>query len=369
VLLNGVNALAARSIRAEVAEPFERLPGGGWTYRLAQTPVLPGSVVLDITEPGAGLSGADTAERWQEAMSLAAAQPDDRVFLLDPAAGTLTFGDGLHGRAVPEGYRNVVARRYRIAGGTDDLPAPGDLLSPERSEPDLTGLRVASITTGSPAEQPRAFLQRGPGEIRSRLRAVAATDYAVAALTTPGVDIARAYSLSGHDPATGAPSPGTVGVVVVPRSTDQGRPPTPSSEMLKIVATYLARKAGIAGARVVAVAPRYREVAVQGLLVGVVGADLAAVVSGARNSIDRWFNPLIGGDGSGWAFGEPVRWNGLIRMLLGSVGDLEAASQVSFRVDGRRLPTCADVVLAPGELIWPGTHLLEAIQTGSEGAP
>jgi predicted phage baseplate assembly protein len=365
VLLNGVNALAARSVRDEVAEPLERQPAGGSTYRLSQAPVIPGSVTLDITEPGAGLAGEDTVERWQETISLAAAQPDDRVFLLDPAAATLSFGDGVHGRAVPEGYRNVVARRYRTAPEDGSPPAPADLLPPERSVPDLTGLRVASISTGSPAEQPPGLLQRGPGEIRSRLRAVAATDYAVAALTTPGIDVARAYSLPGLDPAAGGPSAGTVGVVVVPRSSDPNRPPRPTTEALKIVADHLAKTTGVVGARVVSVAPSYRQVAVEGLLVGAAGADLAAVVSSTRQRIDRWLDPLVGGDGSGWEFGAPVRWNALVRTLLTSVADLQAASQLSFRVDGRRLPRCADVLLAPGELTWPGNHLLEAIQAGS----
>jgi hypothetical protein len=119
----------------------------------------------------------------------------------------------------------------------------------------------------------------------------------------------------------------------------------------------------------VAVAPRYREVAVQGLLVGVIGADLAALTSAARDSIDRWLDPLVGGDGTGWPFGEPVRWNALVRMLLAVVPDLEAASQLRFRVDGRPLATCVDVVLAPGELTWPGTHLLEAAQVEGGATP
>jgi predicted phage baseplate assembly protein len=369
LLPNGVGALAARSVRGEVAEPIERLATGGSTYRLAQAPVLPGSVVLDITEPGAVLGAADTTQRWQETTSLVPAQPDDRVFVLDPSDGTLTFGDGLHGRAVPEGYRNVVARSYRTGGGSDGLPRAGDLLPPELSVPDLTGLRIASMTTGSPAEPVASLLQRGPGEIRSRLRAVAAADYAVAALTTPGVDIARAYGLPGQDPVTGSPSPGTVGVIVVPRSAGAGGPPVPTAEVLQRVADHLARTAGVAGARVVTVAPRYREVAVQGLLVGVAGADLAAVPSLARDSIDRWLDPLAGGDGTGWAFGAPVRWNSLVRMLLAGVPDLEAASQVRFRVDGRPLPACAGVTLAPGELTWPGTHLLEAVQVEGGQAP
>ena len=367
VVLNGVTALAARSVRGEVAEPLERRATGGATYRLARPPVLPGSVVLDITEPAPGLGAADAVERWDEVASLATAQPDDRVFRLDPVEGTLAFGDGVHGKAVPEGYRNVVARSYRTGGGTEGLPAAGDVLPPEVSAPDLDGLEVLTITTGSPAESATNLLRRGPGEIRSRLRAVAAADYEGAALGTPGVDVARAHALPGRDPLTGTSRPGTVGVVVVPRSADRTRPPVPSAELLQAVAGHLARSAGVAGARVVTAAPRYRVVAVQGLLVAATGADLAAVTSAARERIDRWLDPLVGGDdGAGWGFGAAVRWNALVRMLLSGVLDLDAASPVSLRIDGRLLPTCADAELRPGELVWPGTHLLEAVQ--AEGA-
>jgi predicted phage baseplate assembly protein len=369
ILLNGVRAVAQRSVRGEVAEPVERRSSGGSRYRLARVPVVPGSVVLEVTESGDPFGGDDAGGTWQEVPSLAAAPPDARVFELDPTTGVLTFGDGVHGRAVPDGYRNVVALVYATGGGTTGLPRPDDLLAAERSVPQLTGLRVASITTGTPAETLTSLLKRGPTVIRSRLRAVAPADYAAAALAAPGVDVARASCLPGVDPAGGgAVSPGTVGVVVVPRVADIRHPPVPSTDTLRVVADHLARTAGVAGARVVAVAPRYREVAVHGLLVGAGGADLPGLVSAARDRIDDWLDPLVGGDGRGWAFGGPVRWNDLIQMLLGSVPRLEAASRVSFRVDGRQLPACADVVLSAGELVWPGTHLLEAVPAAGGGS-
>jgi hypothetical protein len=162
--------------------------------------------------------------------------------------------------------------------------------------------------------------------------------------------------------------PGTLGVVVVPRVADTDRPPQPDADALQVVADELARKTGVVGARVVAVAPNYREVSVQALLVGGIGADLAQLVRAARDGIDTWLSPLVGGDGFGWGFGETVRWTALVRMLLDRVPDLEAVSQISFTVDGRRRPACVDVPLAPGELVWPGTHLLEAVPVARGGA-
>jgi hypothetical protein len=368
IRLNGTTAHAARTIRDEVVQPLDRSTTGS-RYRLALVPVVRGSVELEITGASSGLGVAEPTGVWSEMPSLTAAQPDDQVFVLDPATGVLSFGDGLHGRAVPDGYRNVIALRYRTGGSTQGLPIPGDLLPPEISVPDLTGLGLISISTGSDIEGALSLLRRGPAIIRSRRRAVAAADYATAALATPGADVARAHCLPGVDPATTAATcPGSLGVIVVPRAVAGEQPPIPDTVTLQTVADHLARTAGVVGARVVALEPTYRRVAVQCLLVGAVGADLARLVSTARDRIDRWLDPLVGGDGSGWEFGAPLRWHDLVRMLLESVPRLEAISQVSFRVGGRQLPECTDVALAPGELIWPGSHTLGVAATGRGGA-
>ena len=293
--------------------------------------------------------------------SLATASADARVFTLDPATGVLTFGDGRAGRAIPAGYRNVVARSYATGGTGQAPPKVGDTLAPDRSVPGLTGATVLSLSSASPAESPTQLLARGPATVRSRGRAVAATDYATAALDTASGGVARAHCLAARDVRTsGAVAPGTVTVLVVPRTTDLSTPPIPTDELLAAVADDLARRTGVAGATVVTVAPVYREVAVTALLVGAPGADLALLESNARDRIDKWLSPLTGGDGLGWPFGGTVRWDALVRVLLADVPDLEAVSSLSFRAGNRRLPVCTDVVLAPDELVWPGGHVLES---------
>jgi predicted phage baseplate assembly protein len=367
VVLNGVTVLARRTVRDEVAEPIERQPSGRSRYRLSQVPVLPGTVTLDIAETAGdpfGTAAGPAGAPWREVTTLTTADPDDRVFTLEPGTGILTFGDGRHGRAVAAGYRNVVARTYATGGGTAGLPLPGDMLAPERSVPGLTGATVLALTTGSDAETSGQLLRRGPATIRSRHRAVAASDYASSALDTSGVAVARAHCLPATDMrSSGAVVPGTVTVVVVPRTrpgTAAAMPPMPDAELLGAVADGLARRAGILGTSVVAVAPRYRDIAVTALLVGSPTADLAMLESAARDALGDWFSPLTGGpEGAGWPFGGMVRWDAAVRMLLGRVADLQAVSRLSFRVGNRRLPVCSDVTLAPDELVWPGGHVLE----------
>ena len=120
VTLNGVTARAARSVRDEVLEPLERPVTGRSSYRLSQVPVVPDSVELEVIDSSTDPFGTQTSEApsssWQETDDLASRDPDDQVFLLDAATGTVTFGDGVHGRAAPDGFRNVIAHGLRRRG-------------------------------------------------------------------------------------------------------------------------------------------------------------------------------------------------------------------------------------------------------------
>ena len=368
VTLNGVTGRAARSVRNEVLEPIERqtTPPSRARYRLSQIPVVPGSVVLEVIDASTDPFGTQTSEAlsstWTETDDLTSCGPEDQVFLLDAATGIVTFGDGVHGRAVPDGFRNVIATVYAAGGGTANLPAAGDTISPQRSVPNLTGALVLSITTGADTETAGELVLRGPAELCSRGRAVAPGDYATLALGAEGVDIARAHCLPGRDPrSSGGVTPGVVGVIVVPDTRVAGAPPMPSPEALRAVADELARKVGVVGAEVVAVAPTYREIAVQAVLVARAGSDLAAAGSAARDAIDAWLDPLHGAGGTGWPFGGAVEWDALVRRLLAEIPALTAVARLSLRIDGRRLPACTDAVIEPGELVWPGSHLLEVV--------
>jgi predicted phage baseplate assembly protein len=366
VTLNGVTGRAARSVRGEVLEPIERPVTGRARYRLSQIPVVPGSVELEVidasTDPFGTQTAAALSSSWTETDDLASAGPEDQVFLLDAATGIVTFGDGVRGRAVPDGFRNVIASVYAAGGGTANLPAAGDTITPQRSVPNLTGALVLSITTGADTETAGELVLRGPAELCSRGRAVAPGDYATLALGAEGVDIARAHCLPGQDPrSSGGVTPGVVGVIVVPDTRVPGTPPMPSPEALRAVADELARDVGVVGAEVVAVAPTYREIAVQAVLVARAGSDLAAAGSAARDAIDAWLNPLHGAGGVGWPFGGAVEWDALVRRLLAEIPALAAVSRLSLRIDGRRLPACTDAVIEPGELVWPGSHLLEVV--------
>jgi hypothetical protein len=54
-------------------------------------------------------------ERWERVETLIDRGPDERVFTLDPATGTVGFGDGVHGKRPAHG--STISVRYREGGG------------------------------------------------------------------------------------------------------------------------------------------------------------------------------------------------------------------------------------------------------------
>ena len=295
------------------------------------------------------------------------------MFTLDPATGILTFGDGVHGRAGPGRVPQRGRPRLRHRG-RDGRPATGRRPGVGRAQhPRADRRHRAGDHHGFRRRDVRRRCCVAAGAtVRSRLRAVAASDYAtLGARAPPASSVARAHCLPAHDLRLGAATvPGTVTVVVVPQLGGSPRtPPMPTPELLAAVA----RPSRPADGRPRRHAwwpsrPAFREIAVTALLVGAAGADLALLESTTRDRIDAWLNPTVGGDGTGWPFGGTVRWDALVRVLLGRrARPAGAVARLSFRVGGRRLPACTDVPLAPDELVWPGGHVLET-QRGGGGS-
>ncbi|MEV6935908.1 putative baseplate assembly protein, partial [Streptomyces sp. NPDC051132] len=216
--LNMVAATAARTIRDEPLQPIEDAGAGGRRrMRLSQLPILTGSVVIEVDDdPGADLFGttAGAASRWREVESLAGHGADDRVFTVDHESGEVTFGDGVHGAAVPPGFRNVRAVRYRVGGGSAGAVRAGAIGSVVTALPYVIGVDNPFPASGGTDAEPDAdAIRRGVGELRARGRAVAPADYGLLATRAPGASVARAHGVPGlHPDYAGVPIPGVVGV-------------------------------------------------------------------------------------------------------------------------------------------------------------
>lgn len=392
--LNTVAATAARTIRDEPLQPVQDAAGVGPRRRmkLSQVPILAGSVVVEVDDDtggdvfgtgsgtGSGTSGRTTAgggaakgaTRWREVGSLAGFGADDRVFTVDHDTGIVDFGDGVNGAAVPPGFRNVRAVRYRVGGGSGGAVRAGAVSGVVTALPFVTKVtNPFAASGGADAEPDAAAMRRGVGELRSRGRAVAPADYGLLATRAPGASVARARGVPGlHPDYAGSPIPGVVGVLVVPPVTDPGsrtgpgtaadstEPPVPTAATLRAVADFLSREAAPAGVTVVAAPATYRKVAVESWVVLDPDQDRAAVLARAGDALRTYLDPLRGGeDGAGWPFGGALRHTALVRRLLAVDGVL-AVSRLSLTVDGTRRPPCTDHAIGPHALVWPERPLL-----------
>jgi predicted phage baseplate assembly protein len=321
---------------------------------LGQRPVLAGTLRVTVDEGG----GAPAP--WIAVTDLSEAGPDDRVVVLDAAAGTLTFGDARtgRGRPLPDGFRHVRAS-YRAAAGGAEVAA-GAISTIAGSAPFLSSVtNLEAAAGGAAAEDLAAALRRGPREIRARGRAVAAADYEVLALGAPGADLRRARAVGGlHPRFPGRALPGVVAVFVVGPARRDGAPPLPGEASLRVVAEHLAAWAP-RGAEVVAVAPVFHSVRVEASLELARGAPVTETTRAASLALDRWLDPVIGGDdGEGWPFGGAIRHDALVRSLLREVDGLTAIPRLVLVVDGVRSRRCEDVEIPPHDLLWPAVHEL-----------
>jgi predicted phage baseplate assembly protein len=365
--LNMVAATAARTVRDEPLQPIQD-PGvtGRRRMRLSQLPILTGSVVIEVDDDTGGDvfgTSVGSSSRWQEVESLAAYGADDRVFTVDHETGEVTFGDGVNGTAVPPGFRNVRALRYRVGGGSNGAVRAGAVNGVVTALPFVIGVNNPfPASGGTDAESDADTIRRGVGELRARGRAVAPADYGLLATRAPGASVARAQGVPGlHPDFAGVPIPGVVGVLVVPAvapGDDRAEPPVPTAATLRAVADFLTREVAPAGVTVVAAPARYRRVAVESWVTLDQDHDRAAVLARAGDAVRGYLDPLSGGEsGAGWPFGGALRHAALVRRLLAVDGVL-AVSQLSLTVDGVRLPPCTDHAIGPHTLVWPERPLL-----------
>lgn len=363
VLVNATRAPALRTIRNEALVMLSDNPDEPTQMQLSQTPVVPGSVELDVdADPGGDVFGTmpGVTAQWTEVASLGDAGPQAQVFTVDYATGVVTFGDGVHGARVPAGFRNVRAAQYQAGGGAAGAVAAGAVNAPLTSVGFVTAVTNPNPATGgTDAETDSRAILRGAQELRTGGRAVTPADYGVLAVNAPGALVARAQGVAGlHPDYPGVPIPGVVGVLCVAPDTGTGLPPIPAEDDLGAVTAFLAGQAAPAGVQVAAAAATFHRVKAEAWLVLDPHDDQADLLGAAGAALDSYLHPLSGGDaGTGWPFGGPLQHIALVRRLL-SVPGVLAVPQLIVAVDGVRYPPCTDVPIPPNTLPWPDGHLL-----------
>jgi hypothetical protein len=336
---NAITAMQAATAAPELLGYGEGRPGQ--VLRLSRTPVLQGSELVQ-------LRGATGWEAWTRVDDLALGGPDDPLYLLDPIEGTITFGDGLHGR-MPLPGEAIRVLGYRSGGGArGNVPA----MAVSRVRNARVALRCENSLPaegGQDAETVQEAEARIPRTLRTRDRAVAAEDFVEMALETPGRKVGRAHVLPRHKPQQRADGvPGTVTVIVLP-AHDPVTPdtPTPDREMLRRVCAHLEPRR-LVTTELYVTPPEYVPVDLSIAVEAEAGTGGETLKRWVELALRQHFAPLppYGPDGAGWPFGRAVRDR-----------DAEAAA---LRVQGVRL---VNEVLLEGEAIAP-----DGTRSPAEGA-
>lgn len=278
-------------------------------FNLAQMQIDPETFVLEVDTPGLGY------QEWRAVDDLAALRGPAAAFLLDPEAGTVTFGNQLQG-AIPPLGRRIRVRTMRAGGGTaGNLPA-GSLKTITAKDADgntIAGIAVVqpiATSGGDDSETLDAVEQRLPGTLRHKDRAVTADDYEALAMSIPGAPVGRVEVLPLFKPQTRtANTPGVVSVMVLPEK-DGVQAPCPRADrpMLETVYAFLSPRKP-AAAEMYVIASEYVGL---GVSVGVdvrAGFGLLQIQQQVELALRTYLWPLApgGNTNQGWPLGRQVR--------------------------------------------------------------
>ncbi|GAA1865389.1 hypothetical protein GCM10009715_10680 [Paeniglutamicibacter psychrophenolicus] len=345
-----LNTVPATQAATRLEDNLGRTNGRpGQVLALPRTPVL---VDPATGEPALGLRVGDQGAAWELRPDFFGSGPEDRHAVLDPVAGTIGFGDGLHG-LVPEAGQLVLAASSRIGGGEIGNVPPGTITRIKgriRNVKAVSNSRAAS--GGSPVESLEQVIHRAPQLLRIGGIPHTGQDFADLALRTPGHRFHSAHTLPrlvpGDTPGSFVQKDGALTVVVLPASDMPA--PQPTAEALRALCAWLEPRR-LVTTELHLVGPQYTRVERLGARIGVrTGHDLSAVAEELYAALLDFLHPLRGGpEHTGWPFGYDI--------LLGDVYDVMLAVPGVHRVRNLSLvlagtePTAPDVIpLAPGHL-------------------
>ncbi|MBN1439685.1 MAG: putative baseplate assembly protein [Anaerolineales bacterium] len=350
VRTNTVAAVQAETLTDEVL-------GGSTGERdqvlaLSRTPVLKGTLQLEVDE-------GDGFQAWTEVEDFFGSSPTDRHFVLDRTGGKVRFGDGFTGsipvKNAANASANVVAREYRVGGGSRGNAAAGavkTLVSAVEGVDDGAVANLVAASGGRDEETLAEAKKRAPAFVKSRCRAVTAEDFEYFAMRAAEIRRACALPLF-HPDFPGTDIPGVVTVIVVPDSDCET--PTPSEGTLRTVCAYLEERRLLTTELYVA-KPAYQKVEVSAEVVVADSADLGDVKSAVGNSLESYFHALKGGeDGLGWPFGGTISYSRLMARIF-SVKGVESIQNMKISLDRVTAEEYQNVPINTGALLYSGEH-------------
>jgi hypothetical protein len=277
---------------------------------LSQAPVLQDPVTVTVTTA----QGAVTTWTQVEDLYLAGPEvpvPDLRlppgtpappptvstVFLLDPEAGQITFGDGAHGSRPP--YQAILRADYDFClGGAGNVGVASINSSPVLPQ-GFTVTNPIRTWGGADAETPDEGEKQITRYLQHRDRLVTAYDFEVITLRTPGVEIGRVEVLPAFHPdlssGRGGDAPGVVTVMVIP-TFDPVTPsaPSPSSGFLDTICNYLDTRRLIT-TEVILRGPVYVGIWISVGIKTLPGLNAGPVRDAVKAAVLSFLAPIVGG--------------------------------------------------------------------------
>jgi hypothetical protein len=277
---------------------------------LSQTQIDPATFQLEVDMPGLGY------QLWQQVDDLSILQGPVPAYVLDPEAGTVTFGNQLQGMIVPLGRRVRVAKMRAGGGSAGNLP-PGSLTSMQALDASgnavtqtITVQQPIATTGGADAETLDHAEQRLPALLKHQDRAVTAADYSNLAQEVPGANVARVEVLPLFKPQTRTSNiPGVVSVMVIPGKDGVQNPcPRADRPLLETVYQYLDPRRPVT-AEMYVIASEYVGLGISVAVEVKTGFGLLQVSQAVETALRSYLWPIPpgGSDNTGWPLGRGVR--------------------------------------------------------------
>ena len=135
-----INTVPARNVSTVQNESLGFSDGSpNQVFTVKHIPVLPNEDFALVLE---SVTGDQVA--WKQVPDFLASGPDDLHYLLDPASGEVTFGDGSRG-LVPTAGDEVIVTQYRYGGGSAGNASAGAITTP------VTDIGNVKVTNERPA--------------------------------------------------------------------------------------------------------------------------------------------------------------------------------------------------------------------------
>lgn len=327
IIINGVYAINADTYTNEIIGSGNG--GPGQSFNVAHRNILPGLKLAvnegsipsnnelekmkkdGIKEPYT-IKGKDVWVVYKEVPNFYNSDAFSRHFVIDYSTGKIIFGDGIHGINPPKGKFNIKVIEYQVGGGEQGNVAAHKLQFLTQSIPYITGCdNPFAATGGCDMETVESLKARSAGVFKSLNRAVTREDFEWISCEASS-SVGRAYCLKDKT------KDGKIKTVIIPEmakgSSYQGKL-FPSKELQRRVKQYLDERK-LVGTEVEVAGPVYRDFKIKLELVfknNVFDSD--GEKTKIKKQLEKFFHPLIGGNGKGFEFGKSVT-KGLILKTL-----------------------------------------------------